>query len=132
MQMDQTTSKSIVRWVFSFLLLDIILGVYLLASCVADPDLCGVGSVFAVGFFYGYPFGILLPHIGAWHGLNVSVFIAPVVGILTHAALGIGIGYRMRNRVLSWGRIISIALAISLSLSFIPALLMSYIGLLNA
>jgi hypothetical protein len=118
--------------VSSFILIDVIFCVYILFSCLISPELCGVGGNFAVAFFYSYPFGVILPNIGSWFGSDARTFVAPTLGLIMHVALGAGIGYCMRNRVVRWSRTVGIATAISLAISFVPALLMSLRGLIGA
>lgn len=130
--MNRAISKSIIQWVFSFLLFDVLLGIYILFVCIANPDHCGESVIFVTGFFSGFLLNFVLPDIGSWHGLDMRAVIAPMLGVLMNFVLGVGIGYRLRHRAMRWSRTISIAVAASLAISFIPALLMSYIGLLKA
>jgi len=113
----RTLTRSERQWIISFAAVDAMFWFLMLAGCILDPEMCGVGTGFAATGFFA-PFWLLL----LWSGpllqsVTAQLVAIGVVGLLCHCLIGWAFGRAQRERVTRWYVSIPVAFAVVMAIS---------------
>ncbi|MEI6510565.1 MAG: hypothetical protein WCO25_00795 [Candidatus Uhrbacteria bacterium] len=114
-------NPSVRQWVLSFLAVDLLFWLLVGFGCVTDPVSCLETWSFGSFFFYFPMVFIPLPNLGAIGGVDVGMYLIPVFGILSHALLGLFVGWVLRKTRIAWFVSIAVALVVLFVGSFAAA-----------
>ena len=95
--------KSLLKWIVSFLIVDLLFWAFMLFVCTSDSMSCFESIIFGIAFFY-------LSWI--WDSFLNNMPWLVIIGVLSHVVIGALLGWLLRRKQISWIVSIVVALAV--------------------